>query len=400
MKRRFLSGLLLLSLFAALLPCPVRAADSANAMNISEDGISLIKGFEGYSQYPFADVSQWSIGYGVACNPDDYPDGVTLEEADALLREKLTDYEGGLNGFLSKNSIAFSQNEYDALVSLTYNVGVGWLNKSYRFWTMARAGLGNYTDNQIASAIGVWSHIGSTISTGLLQRRISEVRLFLYNDYSGENSTNFHYIIFNGNGGTIDTDVMLYRENEKYGTLTNAQREGYSFAGWYTAPTGGTRVTAGDTASANLVLYAHWSDQSASSDAQNSGFSDVSASDWYFSYVKELAEAKIIDGYTDGTFRPRTTVTAGQALKLILLAANCGEQAPTASHWASGYLSYAVDKGFIGASELSNLNSGISREKIAKLAARALGLSYSGTATPFSDTSDENVLALYQAGII
>ena len=54
-------------------------------------------------------------------------------------------------------------------------------------------------------------------------------------------------------------------------------------------------------------------------------FSDVSATDWYYSVVMQLAENGTIDGYPDGTFRPQRTVTTGQALKMILLAAGYEE---------------------------------------------------------------------------
>ena len=54
-------------------------------------------------------------------------------------------------------------------------------------------------------------------------------------------------------------------------------------------------------------------------------FSDVAATDWYYSVVMQLVEAGTIDGFPDGTFRPKNTVTTGQALKMILLAAGYPE---------------------------------------------------------------------------
>jgi len=396
MKKRILSCLILLAAAVSLLPAGARAADlPVSAMKTSEAGLSLIKQFEGYTQYAYADNSQWTIGYGVACNPDDYPDGITEEDADALLREKITYYEDSLNRYTGAYSIALTQSEFDALVSITFNVGISWINSSYRFWKMERAGLSSYSDNEIASALGVWCHVGSAISTNLLQRRIYEIRLFLYGDYTGKNSTNFRYIIYHGNGGSVDTDVMLYRENEPYGTLSGASRDGCQFAGWYTAQDGGQQVTAGDTASTNLNLYARWTGTAPSPGS----FSDVSASDWYYTYVTALSKSNILGGYPDGTFRPKAIVTAGQALKLILLASGSGEQSQTDTHWASGYLTYALNNKYLATGEITNLDAGISRLKIARLAAKVLNLTGSDSATPFSDTADASVLALYQAGI-
>ena len=55
----------------------------------SEACIQLIKDFEGFAKYPVKDYTQYSVGYGTACGEDDYPNGITEEEADALLREHL-----------------------------------------------------------------------------------------------------------------------------------------------------------------------------------------------------------------------------------------------------------------------------------------------------------------------
>ena len=84
---------------------------------------------------------------------------------------------------------------------MTYNLGPTWLNSSYRFWIMMKDGLEHYTPSEIASALGVWCHVGTSIHTGVLQRRIGEIRIFLYDDYTETVSPDFHYLIFDANGG-------------------------------------------------------------------------------------------------------------------------------------------------------------------------------------------------------
>ena len=74
-------------------------------------------------------------------------------------------------------------------------------------------------------------------------------------------------------------------------------------------------------------------------------FSDVPYTQWYYEYVSPLTYAGIMDGYEDGSFRPGSSVTAGEALKLILLAAGYPVQERTGAHWASGYLVLAVSRG-------------------------------------------------------
>ena len=71
-------------------------------------------------------------------------------------------------------------------------------------------------------------------------------------------------------------------------------------------------------------------------------YSDVPYTQWYYRYVSPLSAAGIFDGYEDGSFRPESCVTAGEALKLILLAVGCQEQERVGAHWASGYLDYCL----------------------------------------------------------
>ena len=129
-------------------------------------------------------------------------------------------------------------------------------------------------------------------------------------------------------------------------------------------------------------------------------FTDMTSSTWCYKYVTELSDAKVIDGYTDGTFRPNNTVTYGQALKLIMLAAGYSAQAQTGSHPFSGYLSRAQKDGLVSGS--INLDAPITRLAVAQIAAKAMKLSTSGLSSvkPFTDTSDPNVQALNAAGIV
>ena len=49
-------------------------------------------------------------------------------------------------------------------------------------------------------------------------------------------------ISFDGNGGSDGTEITVTFD-KPYGTLPSSSRKGYSFAGWYTAKSGGTRIT-------------------------------------------------------------------------------------------------------------------------------------------------------------
>jgi uncharacterized repeat protein (TIGR02543 family) len=59
---------------------------------------------------------------------------------------------------------------------------------------------------------------------------------------------------------TNDADVTLYAQwtNPTAGTLPKPERSDYTFDGWYTASSGGSKITSSSTISANTTLYAHW----------------------------------------------------------------------------------------------------------------------------------------------
>lgn len=406
MRKRILGLVLTATIFVTIFPViSTFAMDVVPELRTSEQGLAMIKRFEGLSKKAYYDEGQWTIGYGMACNPADYPNGITEPEADKLLREGIGYFEDCVNRYAARYAIVLPQNQFDALVSITFNLGPSWINSSYRFWTMLREGVSHYTDNQVASALGVWCHVGNSISTGLIERRMDEIRVFLYGDYNHETDRAFSYIIFDGNGGEIGTDIRYYRTDLPYAEFTTAKRNGYFFAGWYTDRSGGTRLTGAEMATTSMTLYARWSTTPVTLPPLDipdptAVFTDVKSRDWFSTFVTDLHAAGIIKGYSDGTFRPNANVTTGQAMKMILLAAGHDEQAPSAEHWASGYLSLAVQEGILADGDVTDLNAPANRQLIAKLAANALGVLSGPDTTIFADTDNGYVVALYQAGVI
>ena len=129
-------------------------------------------------------------------------------------------------------------------------------------------------------------------------------------------------------------------------------------------------------------------------------FSDITSSTWCYKYVLELSDAGIIDGYSDGTFKPDNQVTWGAALKLVMLAAGYDQQEPVNSNVFSGYLAKAQEDGLVSGSV--DLSASITRLAVAQLAAKALGLSINNLSSvrPFTDTTDPYVQALNAVGVI
>ena len=75
-------------------------------------------------------------------------------------------------------------------------------------------------------------------------------------------TANTYKVTFNANGGSVDTASKSVTYGETYGTLPTPKRTYYSFDGWYTATTGGTKVTSTSNVAitANQTLYARWTE--------------------------------------------------------------------------------------------------------------------------------------------
>ena len=144
-------------------------------MKISKQGIDLLKHFESYEMNAYkcpADV--WTIGWGFTrINGVKVKEGdiMTLEEADKELIKQLRVYENVVKKTIMINKI--NQNQYDALVSLCYNIG----GSSFRRSDIVK--LVNSRNFIGACRIfNLWSSAAQKRSKGLLRRRMSERNLF------------------------------------------------------------------------------------------------------------------------------------------------------------------------------------------------------------------------------
>lgn len=405
MYRRILSILLGLILLLCLYP----AVAAEGASDISEALVTYLKTSEGFQAMPYGDGTGWYIGYGCACDPADYPDGITEEDAEALLRERLGLCVEAVNAFLARYEAGVTQGQFDALCAMSYNFGTEWLNLSNRLPAYVATGIGGYTRQQIANAFAAWSHVGDTVSEDLLSRRIMELKMFLEEDYSST-TEGWSWLILDAAGGECaESDAALYRTGEPYGALPACTREGFDFAGWMTPD--GSLLDASELVSGNLRLTAAWSAAPLSEPETGqvvTPFADVPEGAWYAAHLNTLASKGVVGGYEDGTFRPERAVSWGEALKLFTLSAGFPAQAAAkGKHWADGYRDYAVRKGFLlstlGAPGAIDLNAAISRYEIAELCAAALELDTAAAAaaqSAFADTDRASVKALYAAGIM
>ena len=145
-------------------------------MNISNEGISLIKKFEGCELEAYQDaVGVWTIGYG---HTKDVRQGmsITKEQADNMLINELDEYCDHVEKAVT---VDLKQNQFDALVSWTYNLGPTNLNAS----TMLKV-LNNKNYDEVPAQIKRWNKAGGKVLEGLVRRREAEALLFEGKDWT------------------------------------------------------------------------------------------------------------------------------------------------------------------------------------------------------------------------
>ena len=256
-----------------------KTATSSGERRVSDEMLELIADFEGYASTVYADTLAGGIatvGYGfVVYKNDQFYNNLTKTEAWGLLVEAINDgsYTKAVNNLVANNDLLISQNQFDALVSFTYNVGSGWtsksdlrttllntvdhrdldpssdspisatvaldcniytgyggktvsgeyekgteikiINKKYKEATkeiwyktnkgwirggnvkFSSSGLThdlNYVDSiTFAENILAWHHASSKCVAGLLYRRLSEAKIFLYSDYAQADKSSTNY---------------------------------------------------------------------------------------------------------------------------------------------------------------------------------------------------------------
>lgn len=137
---------------------------------IGKEGLELIKSFEGLRLKAYRDlVGVWTIGYGSTGKHVKPGMVITEAQAEELLREDLARFEANIAA-KAQNA---SQGQFDAIVSLAFNVGNGAINRS----TLLRMhNVGNYEG--AALQFRRWNRAGGRVIRGLSRRRAAEERLY------------------------------------------------------------------------------------------------------------------------------------------------------------------------------------------------------------------------------
>ena len=144
-------------------------------MQVSQKCIDLVKRYEGFiSKAYLCPAGVISIGWGHTGSDVKKGMIITKEEAENLLKKDLKKFEQGLCKMLNAEELNVTQNQFDALISFAYNLGLSTLAGS-TLWRL-------FTHGDIQGAADEftkWIYAGGKPLEGLKRRRQAERELFL-----------------------------------------------------------------------------------------------------------------------------------------------------------------------------------------------------------------------------
>ena len=139
-------------------------------MKTSAEGIALIKKFEGLELDSYqCSANVWTLGYGHTQGVAE-GDSCSEEEAEIILVNDLKEFETYVNALVD---VDLDQNQFDALVAWTFNLGPTNLRTST---LLKKLNAGDYND--VPSEIKRCNRAGGQVLDGLIRRREAEALLF------------------------------------------------------------------------------------------------------------------------------------------------------------------------------------------------------------------------------
>ncbi len=140
--------------------------------HVTEDGLRLIRRFEGFSAVPYlCPAGYLTVGYGhVVKNPDAFRQPITEDEATEIL---VLDVEKAEKAVLRLITVPLSDGQFDALVSFTFNLGSGALQRS----TLRRK-INREDHVEVPAEFLRWVWAGGRKLKGLIRRREAEAALY------------------------------------------------------------------------------------------------------------------------------------------------------------------------------------------------------------------------------
>lgn len=140
--------------------------------HITENGVRLIKSFESFSPTPYrCPAGIWTIGYGhTGADVHEDTAAITIEQGEALLKADLLRFERAVLRLVTR---PLTDRQFSALVSFTFNLGVGALQRS-----SLRMKCNRGEDAQVPAEFMKWVWASGRKLPGLMRRRRAEAALY------------------------------------------------------------------------------------------------------------------------------------------------------------------------------------------------------------------------------
>ena len=346
-------------------------ADIANGaayqqMSPSQKIIDVIKDFEGFRSKAYWDKSQWTYGYGSRAPGS----GATISKAEAerlLVKVLKENYGKTVNDFCKKNGKQPTQQQFDALLDLTYNVGGSWTTGA----SVTNVVLNPTKALDIVKGFGAWCRSGGGVSYVHVNRRIREALIYMYGEYylaygnqdcksdlkvvGNDDLPHFKAVIFKTNSGKLEngkTDYAAYYPvGQYYGSFIDAERSGYTLVGWKITKrsndsvSNGGRISIWNKVEENLEQTAVWEKGTftvapeeppvdyvdpteptepemeelpeVEIDMDRLPFEDVPENAWFRDAVSYVYRNEFMNGTSSTTFDPAGSMTRGMLVTVL-----------------------------------------------------------------------------------
>lgn len=145
-------------------------------MKVNDKVLDLIKKHEGLELDAYlCPAKVWTIGYGNTFYENGIKvkegDSITLQRADELFRNTIVKFSHSIKSQIVQ---PLNDNQFSALVSLAYNIGVNAFNSS----TIRKKVNANPSDPTIRDEFARWNKSGGQVLNGLVSRRKAEADLY------------------------------------------------------------------------------------------------------------------------------------------------------------------------------------------------------------------------------
>lgn len=177
-------------------------------MKISKNGLQMIKNFEGLILVASNKIDGvWTVGYGCTVGIKPYQ-RITEKEAEEMLLKEVSKHEAYVNKYV--NQLKLNQNQFDALVSFSYNCGVGNLKNL----VADKNGKATRDKKTIAEKMLLYNKCNGKVMRGLANRRKKEHELFCSEDLSTVEKSRTIKKTINANMTLVEICKILYGKSD------------------------------------------------------------------------------------------------------------------------------------------------------------------------------------------